>query len=121
MVYTRHNKPIGFVRLVKRGSDYEIVIVVGDRNNWGKKLGTWAIKESMKIAFFDFRAHKVIAKIQRDNRRSIRAFINNGFKIEKVNTTFRTFSLTMDRYLMSVNGNTVIATRIYVTETDWIG
>jgi len=118
MVYSKHNKPVGFVRLVKTGGDYEIVIVIGDRNNWGKRLGTSAIKESMKIAFFDFRARKVIAKIQRDNRRSIRAFINNGFKIEKVSTTYRTFSLTMDRYLMSINGDTVIATTIYVTETD---
>jgi len=118
MVNNKHNIPVGFVRLVKRDSDYEIVIVVGDRNNWGKKIGTSAIKESMKIAFFDFRARKVIAKIQRDNRRSVRAFINNGFKLEKVSTALRTFSLTMDRYLMSINGETVVAARIYVTEAD---
>jgi regulator of nucleoside diphosphate kinase len=118
MVYNKHNMPIGFVRLVKKGSDYEIVIVIGDRNNWGKKLGTSAIRESIKIAFFDFRAQKVIAKIQKENKRSIRAFINNGFKVEKESDNFKTFSITMDQYLMSIKGKTVMATRIYITEID---
>jgi len=118
MVYNKHNIPIGFVRLVKKGSDYEIVIVIGDRNNWGKKLGTSAIKESMKIAFFDFRAQKVTAKIHKENKRSIRAFINNGFKVEKENNTFITFAMTMDQYLMSIKRNTVMGARIYITETD---
>ena len=35
MVYGKHNVPIGFVRLVK-DSDYEIVIVIGDRKKWGR-------------------------------------------------------------------------------------
>ena len=118
MVYNKQNKPVGFVRLGKRGFDYEIVIVIGDRSNWGRKLGTWAIKESIKIAFFDFRAKKVIANIQKENRRSLRAFVNNGFKLEKVGKSFRTFSITMDRYLMFVNGKAVLAARIYITETD---
>lgn len=118
MVCNRHNIPVGFVRLVKKGNDYEIVIVIGDRNNWGKKLGSYAIKESMKIAFFDFRAQKVIAKIHKENKRSIRAFIKNGFKVEKESNNLNTFSITMDQYLMLLNGNTVMAARIYITETD---
>lgn len=118
MVYDKHKIPIGFVRLVKKGRDYEIVIVIGDRNNWGKKLGTSAIKESIKIAFFDFRAQKVIAKIQKENKRSIRAFINSGFKVEKETNTFITYAITMEQYLMSLKENTVMAERIYITEID---
>ena len=118
MVYDKHKIPIGFVRLVKKGRDYEIVIVIGDQNNWGKKLGTSAIKESIKIAFFDFRAQKVIAKIQKENKRSIRAFINSGFKVEKETNTFITYAITMEQYLMSLKENTVMAERIYITEID---
>lgn len=118
MVYNRHNKPVGFVRLVKKGSDYEIVIVIGDRNNWGKRLGTSAIRESIKIAFFDFRAQKVIAKIHDENKRSIRAFTSTGFKIEKENHPLKTFAITMEQYLTSIKGGTVMAARIYITEID---
>lgn len=117
MVYNKKT-PVGFVRLVKKGSDYEIVIVIGDRNNWGKRLGTSAIKESIKIAFFDLRAQRVIAKIHKENRRSIRAFVNNSFKLAKESDAFKTYSITMDQYLMTINGQTVVASRIYITETD---
>jgi len=118
MIYSNQKKPVGFVRLVKKGTDYEIVIVIGDRNNWGKRLGTLAIKESIKIAFFDFRAQKVIAKIKKENIRSIRAFINNNFKVEKESNTLKTFSITMEQYLMSINGHNVMAAKIYITRTD---
>ena len=118
MVYNKHNIPVGFVRLVKKGSDFEIVIVIGDRNNWGKRFGTSAIKESIKIAFFDFRAERVVAKIQKENKRSIRAFVNNGFKVEKESNTYKTFSITMDQYLKLLKRETIMATRIYITKTD---
>lgn len=118
MVYNKYNIPVGFVRLVKKGNDYEIVIVIGDRKNWGKKLGTSAIKDSIKTAFFDFRAQKVIAKIQKENIRSIRAFINNGFNIEKESNTYKTYSITMEQYLMSIKGDTIMAAKIYITKTD---
>lgn len=118
MVYTNQNKPVGFVRLVKHGSDYEIVIVIGDRKDWGRKLGTEAIRESIKIAFFEFRAQKVIAKIQKENRRSIRAFISNGFKVAKLSNTYKTFTMTMDNYIKSARRGTIASARIYITEID---
>jgi regulator of nucleoside diphosphate kinase len=118
MVYGKHNVPIGFVRLVKKDSDYEIVIVIGDRKNWGKKLGTLAIQESLKIAFFDFRARKVIAKIRKENKRSIRAFINNGFHAVKESNDLITFEMTMEQFMMSTEKNTVKAAAIYITEID---
>ena len=38
MAYDRHDVPVGFVRLVKTGADCEMVLVIGDRDNWGRKL-----------------------------------------------------------------------------------
>lgn len=39
MAYNKQNIPVGVVRLIKKGVDYEIVIVIGDRDNWNKKWG----------------------------------------------------------------------------------
>lgn len=72
----------------------------------------------MKIAFFDFRAQKIIAKIHKENTRSIQAFINNGFKVEKESNSLKTFTITIEQYLMHIKGGTVMAARIYITETD---
>lgn len=118
MVYNKQNAPVGFVRLVSKGSDYEIVIVIGDRNNWGQRLGTTAIKECMKLAFFELRAEKIIANIHKDNSRSIRAFVQNNFAIEKEGNTHKTFCITMERFLMTINNRTVVGSRIYITKTD---
>ncbi len=54
--------PVGFVRLVKAGKDCEMVLVIGNRDNWGRKLGASAIREAMKIAFFEMRADRLIAR-----------------------------------------------------------
>lgn len=35
MAYDRHDAPVGFVRLVKTGSNCEIVLVIGDSDKWG--------------------------------------------------------------------------------------
>lgn len=58
MAYDRDDVPVGFVRLVKMGRDCEMVLVIGNRENWGRKLGASAIREGMKLAFFDMRAEK---------------------------------------------------------------
>ena len=69
MAYDRHDVPVGFVRLVKMGPDCEMVLVIGDRDNWGRKLGASAIREGMKLAFFEMRAERLIAKIHPENVR----------------------------------------------------
>jgi regulator of nucleoside diphosphate kinase len=59
-----------------------MVLVIGNRDNWGRKLGASAIREGMKLAFFDMRAEKLIAKIHPDNARSLKAFLHSGFLLE---------------------------------------
>ncbi len=118
MAYDKHDTPIGFVRLVKTGVDYEIVIVIGDRNNWGKKLGKSTIRESLKIAFFDLRAQKVIAKIHKENKRSILAFLRAGFSLHTETPMLKTFTLNMDRYLKLIQEGPAMPPEIYITEMD---
>ena len=79
MAYDSADVPVGFVRLVKSGRDCEMVLVIGDRDNWGRKLGASAIREAMKLAFFEMRAARLIAKIHPENVRSLNAFLRSGF------------------------------------------
>ncbi|MGE4486158.1 MAG: GNAT family N-acetyltransferase [Oscillospiraceae bacterium] len=118
MAYNKQNVPVGFVRLIKKGDAYEIIIVIGDRDNWNKKMGTSVIRESIKIAFFEFRAQKITARIYEENKRSIRAFINAGFKLEREVSNLKIYSLTVEQYLRQLKGVPAMSTDIYITNID---
>ena len=119
MAYDRHDVPIGFVRLVKTGSDCEIVLVIGDRDNWGRRLGASAIREGMKLAFFEMRAEKLRAKIHADNERSLKAFLRCGFVLESETPTLKSFSMTSTCYLRFLRESAVDdPCGIYITEID---
>lgn len=120
MAYDRHDKPVGFVRLIKTGSDCEIVLVVGDREKWGRKLGSSALHEGMKLAFFDMRAEKLIAKIHPDNTRSLKAFLRCGFQLEGETATIKSYAMTSDRYLQRLREGIAGDSyeKIHITEID---
>lgn len=119
MAYDRHDVPVGFVRLVQTGTDCEIVLVIGNRDNWGRRLGASAIGEGMKLAFLEMRADKLIAKIHVDNTRSVKAFLRSGFLLDTETATLKSFSMTSDRYRQHLRDNAIgTASDIYVTEID---
>ncbi len=53
MVTTTKKEPVGFLRLVPKNNVAEIVIVIGNKEKWGIGLGTSAIFEGLKHAFFN--------------------------------------------------------------------
>lgn len=116
MIYNKQKKPVGFVRLILDSVETEIVIVIGDRKNWGKRLGVSAIRESINIAFFEYRTQKVVAKIDKENIRSIRAFSSAGFRIERVTAHYYIFSITMRKYLDTMKGAKNM--ELYISEID---
>ena len=119
MAYDRHDVPVGFVRLVKTGRDCEMVLVIGNRDNWGRKLGASAIGEAMKLAFFDMRAEKLIAKIHADNARSLKAFQNCGFLLETQTPSLKSLAMTSESYLRRLRENPAgHRADIYITEID---
>ena len=119
MAYDQHDVPVGFVRLVKTGRDCEIVLVIGDRDNWGRKLGASAIREGMKLAFFEMRAEKLIAKIHVNNRRSLNAFLHNGFELERETPALQSLALSAERYLQGLRSKHLSdASDIHITEID---
>ncbi|MCP3879261.1 MAG: GNAT family N-acetyltransferase, partial [Sulfitobacter sp.] len=119
MAYDRDDVPVGFVRLVKTGRDCEMVLVIGNRENWGRKLGASAIREGMKLAFFDMRAEKLIARIHADNARSRKAFERCGFLLETQTPALHSLAMTSERYLRLLRENPAEhVTHIHITEID---
>ncbi len=119
MACDRHDVPVGFVRLVRTGLDCEMVLVIGDRDNWGRKLGASAIREGMKLAFFEMRAERLIAIIHPDNVRSLNAFLRSGFLLENETSTMKFLALSSARYLRLLREHPAFHTAdIYVTEID---
>ena len=119
MAYNRNDTPVGFVRLVKTGTDCEIVLVVGDHDSWGQGLGRSTIREGLKLAFLDMRAENVIAKIHPNNTRSLKGFERCGFHLKGETPTLSSLSMTAGRYLQLLReGAMADSTEIYVTEID---
>lgn len=119
MAYDRNDVPVGFVRLVKAGPDCEMVLVIGNRDNWDRKLGASAIREGMKLAFFDMRAEKLIAKIHPDNARSLKAFLRSGFLLDSETPAMKSFVMNSERYLRLLRESPAAHTSdIFITEID---
>jgi regulator of nucleoside diphosphate kinase len=119
MACDRHGVPVGFVRLVKKGPDCEMVLAIGHRDNWGRKLGASTIREGMKLAFFDMRAERLIAKIHPDNERSLKAFLRSGFSLESETPALKSFAMHSERYLRLLRENPAADTcGIHITEID---
>ena len=119
MAYDRHDQPVGFVRLVKNGPDCEIVLLIGSRDNWGRKLGASALREGMKLAFFDMRAERLVAKIHADNTRSLKAFQRCGFLPDGATPTLKSYAMTSAHYLQHLRAGTMgDSCQIHITEVD---
>ncbi|MBI4047092.1 MAG: GNAT family N-acetyltransferase [Devosia nanyangense] len=119
MAYDRNDRPVGFVRLVKTGPDCEIVLVIGDHDTWGRRLGASTIREGLKLAFLDMRAETVIAKIHPDNTRSLKAFQRCGFLLKGETPTLQSLHMTSGRYLRLLREGVMAASAdIYITEMD---
>ena len=102
MICKDNNHPIGFLKLVHQVNEAEMVIVIGDEDNWGQGFGSASIKQGLQEAFFQLRKKRVIAKINSDNKRSIKAFERAGFKFEKDLVGMKLYSLTMDDYIKRI-------------------
>ncbi|MEJ2032863.1 MAG: GNAT family protein [Deltaproteobacteria bacterium] len=86
-----------FAWCLKEGA--EIVIVIGERSQWGKGYGSRAIRQGIRHAFFTWPKEKVVAKIHRENDRSQKAFKRVGFEKEKRLTNEDRFVLPIESYI----------------------
>jgi len=118
MASDKEGVPVGFVRLLISNTETEIVVVIGDRANWGKKFGTSTISESLKIAIFELRSARVVAKIHKENTRSIRAFLRSGFSQVHETLKSKILSITMEDYIDLLRGGLALSNTIVITEID---
>ena len=99
MVCLPGGAPVGFLRLNKRGPVAEIVIVIGEKRQWGRGMGTAAVALALNHAFFTWRMERVIASIHPKNTRSLRAFKTLGFFSNSENPACVRLELTLRQYL----------------------
>jgi ribosomal-protein-alanine N-acetyltransferase len=62
----------------------DIGIMIGNKNLWGKKISTKVINMLSEYAFNDMKIKKITAGANSNNIAMLKAFNNNGFKIEGV-------------------------------------
>lgn len=119
MVCDRHDAPVGFVRLILNGTTCEMVVLIGERENWGRRLGARAVREGMKLAFLDMRADKLVAKIHPGNVRSLKAFERCGFTLESDALPLNSYAITAGRYRRFLRENPAAQDdAIRITELD---
>ena len=119
MIHDKKSRPVGFVRLVIKSSETEIVIVIGEQHDWGKRMGTSAILESMKIAFFELRSTKMTARIHPENKRSLRAFFRAGFRVTGEMPGIIRLEISMQEYLNFIRqGGSTMAANVIITQVD---
>ncbi|ADH84796.1 GNAT family N-acetyltransferase [Desulfurivibrio alkaliphilus] len=90
--------PIGFVRLVPKREQAEVVVVIGERRCWSQGYGRQAIFQAARYAFFEWRKERVVATIHRENQRSKKVFKKAGFrKAERLATETR-YTLPVEKF-----------------------
>jgi len=98
-IITEEEKSIGFLRLAQKGKSAEMVIVIGEKEKWGKGFGRHAILQGLRHAFYEWRMDEVIAKININNERSIRVFSKVGFKPVKKLPKGMQYSISIKEFL----------------------
>ncbi|MDF1614136.1 GNAT family N-acetyltransferase [Desulfurivibrio dismutans] len=91
--------PIGFVRLVPKREQAEIVVVIGERRHWSQGYGRQAIRQAARHAFFEWRKEQVVATIHRENRRSKKVFEKAGFAAAEKLATETRYTMPLEHYL----------------------
>lgn len=95
---TGDNQPSGFLRMAHAPDNaVEMVVAIGEEAMWGQGHGRASLAE--KIAFFDLRREKMIARIYNENARSMQMFIGCGFKPGQVRGRMTEYQLTFSEYL----------------------
>ncbi|MDF2843227.1 MAG: acetyltransferase, family [Herbinix sp.] len=102
MILHGANEPVGFLKLVRKNVEAEIVLVIGEKEKWGQGIGTKSIEQGLSKVFFQWRMPRVIAKIHPGNIRSVKAFEKTGFHFESNLNNCKLYSITMERYIKRI-------------------
>ncbi len=70
---------IGLKNIDYINGNAEVYIYIGEKNYWGKGLGTAAIKKILTIAFYNLRLHRIHLYVFSYNLRAIKSYEKIGF------------------------------------------
>jgi RimJ/RimL family protein N-acetyltransferase len=79
------NKLIGYTgicNISKANRSGEYFIFIGDRNEWGKGIGTQVTKLILAIGFGKLGLNRIMLTVSEPNFAAIKAYENAGFKVE---------------------------------------
>ncbi len=99
LIRTDENHPVGFLKLLRRTNEAEMVVVIGEQKKWGAGLGKASIHQGLGIAFFQWRVQRVVAIISPQNVRSVKAFESSGFTLENKLTHSMKYGITLQDYI----------------------
>jgi len=101
LVCDTEDSAIGFIKLkeLPEQDTYEIVIVIGEEDLWGRGYGAGAVHMALNRAFLEWHARKVVARIHVNNHRSIRMMCSCGFTCEHDDAPLSRYGLTLETYL----------------------
>jgi len=101
----KNHESIGFLNLftVRKNKEYEVIIVIGDPENWGHKYGKEALVICMREVFFKWRIEKLNVKIDKLNLRSVYLFEHLRYEKVRENEKYFIYQMTFDKYLNTLN------------------
>ncbi len=102
MVETNKEGTVGYVKLSKSGEEAEVVLAVGNIEEWGKGIGKRTLWEVMRVAFFEIRLTYLTAKIHHMNKRSQIIFKKLGFDYIKDLGKEGLYILTQEKFIEDI-------------------
>lgn len=91
-----NSAPIGFISLIPNvDKKYEIVIAVGEKGKWGQKIGHYSLKKAISEVKTKYKGKELIAKIDKENERSIGLFEHMGFSLEKEGNRYFNYKMSL--------------------------
>lgn len=101
LIDSKDEKCLGFINLftLQEHKVYEVVIAIGNANNWGQKIAYHALKRCMATVFFVWRINKLIAKVKKDNNRSNSLFLHLGYSLSRETDKYNVYSIDLDKFL----------------------
>ncbi len=101
----KNNDSIGFLNLftIRKMKEYEVVIVIGNPENWGNKYGRYALECAMREVFFKWRIEKLNVKVDKNNLRSVSLFEHLNYEKVRENEKYFIYQMSFDKYLSTLN------------------
>ena len=72
----------GICNISSTNNSGEYFILIGDKNQWGKGIGTKVTREVIKSGFEELNLHRIMLTVSEPNIGGVRAYEKAGFNIE---------------------------------------